>query len=188
MLYWHFLYFRLEEKYNSLSGRSCEDGEMGKDGDCANICSKDHFLTYENKATRSGRVACCRDGEKVSPSGGCQKDEIPDFCSRLKGRLVDVPNPPSVNGVQLQAGQYIFLRGFEAEVNGNMVRCDNDCCCSSFIPFFPCGLAFEESQGTWNSILGLRDSCFVFRVYGFKFLHPLWPWYDFFNRYLEQHT
>merc|ERR1711973_1076125 len=104
---------QLEEKYNSLSGRSCEDGEMGKDGDCANICSKDRFLTYENKVTRSGRVACCRDGEKVSPSGGCQKVKIPDFCSRLKGRLVDVPNPPIVVGGPLQAGQFFFLRGFE---------------------------------------------------------------------------
>ena len=59
---------QLEEKFDSLSGRFCEDGEKGKDGDCENICSKDHFLTYENNATRSGRVACCRKGEMVVPS------------------------------------------------------------------------------------------------------------------------
>ena len=47
-----------------------------------------------------------------------------------------------------------------------MVRCDNDGCCSSSGDFFgiPCGLDVESSQGTWNSILGLRDSCLVFRV------------------------
>ena len=142
---------------------------MGKDGDCANICSKDRFLTYENKVTRSGRVACCRDGEKVSPSGGCQKDQIPDYCSRLKGRLLNVPNPPIVGGVPLPAGQYIFLRGFEAEVNGNMVRCDNDCCCSVSGDDFngiPCGLESSYSVGVWNGILKIRDSCTVFRVDG----------------------
>jgi len=65
---------QLEEKFDSLSGRFCEDGEKGKDGDCENICSKDHFLTYENNATRSGRVACCRRGRWSSLL--CQKPGV----------------------------------------------------------------------------------------------------------------
>merc|ERR1719204_2567907 len=156
---------QLEDKFNSLSGRTCKDGKKGQDGDCGYICSKDHFLTYENTTARSGRMACCRDGEKVSPSGVCQNSEFPDFCYKLKGRLVNVRNSPGP--FPLPTGQLIFLRGFEAEFNGNTVRCDNNCCCSLEVFFQSfCGLEVSPNTGIWNSILGLKNSCITLRVVG----------------------
>merc|ERR1719204_412669 len=134
---------QLEDEFNSLSGRTCEDGKKGKDGDCANICSKDHFLTYENTTARSGRMACCRKGEVVAPSGACQKSGDQDVCYRLKARMLNVRNPPAIR--QFKAGQYIFLRGFEGDFNGNMVRCDNNCCCSNTgVDSIPNGATFTD--------------------------------------------
>merc|ERR1719204_332404 len=170
---------QLEDKFNSLSGRTCKDGKKGQDGDCGYICSKDHFLTYENNATRSGRVACCRNGEKVAPSGACQKEGVPDFCYRLKGRLVKY----QLDGVR----QEIFLRGFEGEDGDKIFKCDNDCCCTNsegvlrsypriedtedderaiIESFFKCGLSLDPSYFKRPPRLGLRDSCVAYRIRG----------------------
>merc|ERR1712168_699206 len=170
---------QLEEKYNSLSGQTCEDGKSGKDGDCENICSKDHFLTYENTTARFGRMACCRKGEVVAPSGACQKEGVPDFCYKLKARLVNTK----------RFGQRIFLRGSEGEIAGGMFRCDNDCCCSGGLldsenlsrNALLCDIRVELTKRVWNGDLGLRDSCGVISIsngnkFNFSLANPV-PYY-----------
>merc|ERR1712168_1683175 len=108
----------LEQEFDTLSQRSCKDGQKGKDADCGNICSKDHYLTFQNNATKTGRAACCRVGEAVAPSGAWRKLSKPEFCSRLKGRLV---NGRLVDGKRHE----LFLRGFEGEIEGTILKCDN---------------------------------------------------------------
>ena len=147
-----------------MPGRTCKDGIDGKDGDCGYICSKDHFLTYENTTARSGRMACCRAGEKVAPSGACQKEGVPDFCYRLKARLVNT----KFNGQR----QRLFLRGSKGEIDGSMFRCDNNCCCTGdlldsgivFRKSLLCGIRVGISKGRWDRDLGLRDPCIVLAI------------------------
>merc|ERR1712168_274367 len=113
----------LEQEFDALSQRSCKDGQKGEDADCGNICSKDHYLTFQNNATKTGRAACCRVGEAVAPSGACRKLSKPEFCSRLKGRLIKY----RIDGKEHE----LFLRGFEGEIEGTILKCDNDCCCTN---------------------------------------------------------
>merc|ERR1711962_1786709 len=118
----------LEQKYKSLSSKSCKDGAKGKDGDCSNICSEGFQLTFENAESNTGRAACCKSGEVVTPTGSCRPDGsegkfVPPVCYQLKARLRRVDNGDSETSV-------VYLRGFEGEINGNTYRCDNDGCCS----------------------------------------------------------
>merc|ERR1712168_552928 len=164
----------LEQEFDALSQRSCKDGQKGKDADCGNICSKDHYLTFQNNATKTGRAACCRVGEAVAPSGACRKLSKPEFCSRLKGRLVKY----RIDGRRHE----LFLRGFEGENEGTILKCDNDCCCTNSKGVFDssrgddrtgiiealekCGLYVEISVSLFPPRLGLGENCIVYRVIG----------------------
>merc|ERR1711962_365553 len=64
----------LERKFKSLSSKSCQDGAKGKDGDCNNICSEGFQLTFEDAESNTGRAACCKPGEVVTPTGSCRPD------------------------------------------------------------------------------------------------------------------
>merc|ERR1711962_543894 len=117
----------LERKFKSLSSKSCKDGAKGKDGDCNNICSEGYQLTFENAESNTGRAACCKSGEVVTPTGSCRPDDpegkfVPPVCYQLKARLRRVDNGDSETSL-------VYLRGFEGEINGNTYRCDNDGCC-----------------------------------------------------------
>merc|ERR1712168_350506 len=166
----------LEQEFDTLSQRSCKDGQKGKDADCGNICSKDHYLTFQNNATKTGRAACCRVGEAVAPSGACRKLSKPEFCSRLKGRLVKY---------RLDGKRHdLFLRGFEGEIEGTILKCDNDCCCTNSKGVFDysaglrsdvraiiealekCGLSVAPSFDIYPPRLGLGENCIVYRVRG----------------------
>merc|ERR1712168_1313054 len=167
----------LEQEFDALSQRSCKDGQKGKDADCGNICSKDHYLTFQNNATKTGRAACCRVGEAVAASGACRKLSEPEFCSRLKGRLVKL----RLDGKRHE----MFLRGFEGEIEGTILKCDNDCCCTNSQGVFDsssarsgddrtrisealkkCGLYVALSFFLYPPRLGLGENCIVYRVIG----------------------
>merc|ERR1712137_526674 len=84
----------LERKFKSLSSKSCKDGAKGKDGDCNNICSEGFQLTFENAESNTGRAACCKSGEVVTPTGSCRPNSddpegkfVPPLCYQLKARL-----------------------------------------------------------------------------------------------------
>merc|ERR1719378_1844216 len=97
----------LERKFKTLSRKSCKDGAKGQDGDCNNICSEGYQLKFEGNETNTGRAACCKKGEVVTPTGACRpekEDKIPSVCYRLRARIVTRPN----SGLSS-----MFLRGFE---------------------------------------------------------------------------
>merc|ERR1712168_1325529 len=167
----------LEQEFDTLSQRSCKDGQKGKDGNCGNICSKDHYSTFQNNATKTGRAACCRVGEAVAASGACRKLSEPEFRSRLKGRLVKL----RLDGKRHE----LFLRGFEGEIEGTILKCDNDCCCTNskgvfdsssarsgddrtriFEALKKCGLYVFISITIYPPRLGLGKNCLVYRVKG----------------------
>jgi len=116
----------LERKFKALSRKSCRDGVKGQDGDCNNICSQGYQLTFEDKDNNTGRVACCKPDQVVTPRGACRpkdEDKVPSVCYRLRARLVRA-------GINLGEASLMFLRGFEGEIDGNIFRCNNDGCCS----------------------------------------------------------
>merc|ERR1719167_1570394 len=81
----------LERKFKTLSRKSCKDGVKGQDGDCNNICSQGYQLKFEGNESKTGRAACCKPDQVVTPTGSCRpKDEnkIPSVCYRLRGGLV----------------------------------------------------------------------------------------------------
>merc|ERR1719378_832985 len=122
----------LERKFKSLSSKGCKDGAKGKDGDCNNICSEGFQLTFEDKESNTGRAACCKPGEVVTPTGSCRPDGskgkfVPPVCYQLKARL----RTRTAGGVF--AGSFMYLRGFEGEINGNTYRCNDDGCCTSTV-------------------------------------------------------
>ena len=152
-----FCHFSLERKFKALSRKSCRDGVKGQDGDCNNICSEGYQLKFEGNETNTGRAACCKKGEVVTPTGACRpekEDKIPSVCYRLRARIIR----------RGRSGRFfMFLRGFEGEINGFMYRCNNDgCCTGSASPnivresFKKCGLSIS---------LG-ADSCLQYIVDG----------------------
>jgi len=167
----------LERKFKSLSSKSCKDGAKGKDGDCNNICSEGFQLTFENAESNTGRAACCKSGEVVTPTGSCRPDGskgkfVPPVCYQLKARL---------RTERGGGGSVMYLRGFEGEINGNTYRCANDGCCSvvlssgeridrnrlSFVhaatirtDFAECGL----SRLILPRFSDLSSKCIIFRV------------------------
>merc|ERR1719309_545160 len=117
----------LERKFKSLSSKGCQDGAKGKDGDCNNICSEGFQLTFEDAESNTGRAACCKPGEVVTPTGSCRPDGskgkfVPPVCYQLKARLRRVIQGDTETSV-------VYLRGFEGSIDGNTYRCDNDGCC-----------------------------------------------------------
>merc|ERR1719378_1503937 len=118
----------LEQKFKSLSSKGCKDGAKGKDGDCNNICSEGFQLTFEGKESNTGRAACCKPGEVVTPTGSCRPDGskgkfVPPVCYQLKARLRRV----IIAGTETSV---VYLRGFEGSFGDRTYRCDNDGCCS----------------------------------------------------------
>merc|ERR1719378_1676152 len=111
---------KLERKFKALSRKSCRDGVKGQDGDCNNICSEGYQLKFEGNETNTGRAACCKKGEVVTPTGACRprdEDKIPSLCYRLRARIV-----------RDLSKSVMYLRGFEGEIDGTIYRCNDDGC------------------------------------------------------------
>merc|ERR1719378_1269195 len=108
----------LERKFKALSRKSCRDGVKGQDGDCNNICSEGYQLKFEGNETNTGRAACCKKGEVVTPTGACRprdEDKIPSLCYRLRARLLSATRRDDLRS-------QMYLRGFEGKIDGNMYR------------------------------------------------------------------
>merc|ERR1719378_624085 len=157
----------LERKFKKLSRKSCQDGAKGKDGDCNNICSQGYQLKFEGGESKTGRAACCKPDQVVTPTGACRpKDEakIPSLCYRLRARLLNRP----------EGGQFdFFLRGFEGEIDGNIFRCNNDGCCSGpdsvakvRSSFRKCGLSVTTNpNAAFLRELGvIGESCTLYNI------------------------
>merc|ERR1712180_60634 len=176
----------LERKFKSLSSKGCQDGAKGKDGDCNNICSEGFQLTFEDAESNTGRAACCKPGEVVTPTGSCRPDGskgkfVPPVCYQLKARLRRLINTDPTE----PEASVVYLRGFEGSIGGRTYRCDNDGCCSvSGIDdellvlltvqnaetiqndFSMCGLTVFPFQPIVLPDLGLNDSCYIFELIG----------------------
>ena len=145
---------------------SCQDGKRGPDGDCTKVCSEGYNLVFENNSANTGRAACCKPEEIVAPNGACKKPGAagrPDLCYRLKGRLVRNVFPGGETS-------FIFLRGFEGDIEGIPFRCDNNGCCSNsdkvVESFAKCGLTLNVLEpGTDRKTitqLNLSASCSIY--------------------------
>merc|ERR1712168_1738104 len=113
----------------------------------------------------------CKDGLKGKDA------DCGNFCSKLKGRLVK----KRLDGKEHE----LFLRGFEGEIEGTILKCDNDCCCTNSKGVFDsssarsgddrtrisealkkCGLYVFISITIYPPRLGLGKNCLVYRVKG----------------------
>merc|ERR1711962_59620 len=167
----------LERKFKSLSSKGCQDGVKGKDGDCNNLCSEGYQLTFEDAESNTGRAACCKPGEVVTPTGSCRPDGskgkfVPPVCYQLKARLRRVINTDPETSV-------VYLRGFEGSIGGRTYRCDNDGCCSfSGIDLSSDSVIGETIQNDFSrcgvtvDIFGryrdveLNELCYIFELLG----------------------
>merc|ERR1711962_678495 len=173
----------LERKFKSLSSKGCQDGAKGKDGDCNSICSEGFQLTFEDAESNTGRAACCKPGEVVTPTGSCRPDGskgkfVPPVCYQLKARLRRVINTDPTE----PETSVVYLRGFEGSIGGRTYRCDNDGCCSfsgidlssvSSIgdtiqnDFSRCGVTVLNFQVRFRYVdMELNELCYIFELLG----------------------